>query len=97
MRAKTGKITEELARRLARIRGRSLRRLWWGGITAVSAYPTGGVAAGMVIGATLTAAAFNAQKSSCSSLVGERHDLPTVRINVVSAFLSGRQCDLHRR
>jgi hypothetical protein len=34
-----------------------------------SAYPTGGVAAGMVIGATMTAAAFNAQKSSCSSLV----------------------------
>jgi hypothetical protein len=33
-----------------------------------SAYPTGGVAAGMVIGATMTAAAFNAQKASCSSV-----------------------------
>jgi hypothetical protein len=33
------------------------------------AYPTGGVAAGMVIGATMTAAAFNAQKASCSTLV----------------------------
>lgn len=33
------------------------------------AYPGGGVAAGMAIGSTMTAASFNAQKSSCSMLV----------------------------
>lgn len=31
-------------------------------------YPAGGVAAGIVIGSTLTAAAFSAQKSSCSAV-----------------------------
>lgn len=32
------------------------------------AYPAGGIVAGMMIGSTLTAAAFNAQKSSCTTL-----------------------------
>jgi hypothetical protein len=35
-------------------------------------YPTGRVAAGMAVGATMTAAAFNAQKASCKSLVVNR-------------------------
>lgn len=33
------------------------------------AYPVGGVAAGMAVGSTMTAAAFNAQKASCRTLV----------------------------
>ena len=33
------------------------------------AYPAGGVVAGMAIGSTMTAAAFNKQKASCSTLV----------------------------
>jgi hypothetical protein len=32
------------------------------------AYPTGGVAAGMAIGSTMTAASFNKQKASCTTL-----------------------------
>ena len=33
------------------------------------AYPAGGVAAGMAIGSTMTAAAFNQQKASCTTLI----------------------------
>jgi len=42
---------------------------YWGGGGYYGGYPAGGVLAGMAIGSVLTAAAFSAQSSSCTTVV----------------------------